>query len=164
MATTQKHETLEKILGEKTTGTVTDALQGNLLDFINLGLAVKQAHWNLAGHHFIAIHKFLDEVYEEVEEYIDQTAERVRQLDDFPNGNADVVAANKTFDKMPLGKIKDLDAVDLVVTRIELTVKAVRARLEGFEEDEVVTADLVHAHLEGLETKAWMLRSILGRD
>lgn len=164
MAKQPDHQPLDEILGAETTNTVTDALQANLLDLINLGLAVKQAHWNLAGPQFISIHKFLDEVYEEVQEYTDQTAERVRQLDAFPNGNPDVVAANKTFPLMPTGKIKDLDAVDQVLLRMELTIKALRARLESFEEDEVVSADLVHAHLNGLEMKAWMFRSIMGRD
>ncbi|RYG46505.1 DNA starvation/stationary phase protection protein [bacterium] len=164
MAATQDPNTLDQLLGKKTTGTVTDALQANLLDLIKLGLSVKQAHWNLAGPQFLTIHTFLDEVYSEVQEYTDQTAERIRQLDAFPNGNADAVAESQTIEKMPLGKIKDLDAVEHVLQRIEATVKAVRDRLETFEEDEVVSADLVHAHLLGLENRAWMLRSTLGRD
>ncbi|RYG38548.1 DNA starvation/stationary phase protection protein [bacterium] len=164
MPTTQDPKTLDQLLGKKTTGTVTDALQANLLDLIKLGLSVKQAHWNLAGPQFLTIHEFLDKVYAEVQEYTDQTAERVRQLDAFPNGNADAVAASTTIEKMPLGKIKDLNAVEEVLNRIEATVKAVRERLETFEEDEVVSADLVHAHLFGLENRAWMLRATLGRD
>ena len=155
---------LSTIIGEDVAERVAAQLQQNLVDFLGLGLAVKQAHWNLVGPHFYHLHEFLDEVYEDVQEMTDETAERMRQLQRFPNGNADAIAADTRIPAMPLGRIADMDAIRHVLDRVSAAIDATRERLETFEEDEVVTADLVHAHLEKLEMRAWMLRAILGEN
>jgi starvation-inducible DNA-binding protein len=41
---------------------------------------LKQAHWNIKGAEFIALHKLLDEIAEEIEEQVDVLAERVTAL------------------------------------------------------------------------------------
>jgi starvation-inducible DNA-binding protein len=45
---------------------------------IDLQTQCKQAHWNVKGPHFIALHKLFDEVNEAVEKYVDAIAERAR--------------------------------------------------------------------------------------
>lgn len=158
----------DKALAEMVGGAVADkvaaGLQGNLLDFLALGLSVKQAHWNLVGPHFYHLHTFLDEVYEEIADITDETAERIRQIQRFPNGNADAIAADTTVPAMPLGRIQDLDAARHVLDRTSHVVEATRDRLETFEDDEVVSADLVHSHLEKLEMRMWMLRATLSES
>src|SRR3989449_33064 len=74
-------------------------LNQRLADCIDLQTQCKQAHWNVKGPTFIALHKLFDEVNEAVEEYVDLLAERVVQLggiadfdpflllDDFRNEN-----------------------------------------------------------------------------
>jgi DNA-binding ferritin-like protein len=42
---------------------------------------------------------------------------------------------------------------------LELTIEAVRTRLKKIEDQDVVSADLIHAQLLALEKHAWMLRS-----
>lgn len=55
-------------------------LNQTLADTIDLYMETKQAHWNIKGHGFIAIHKLLDEVAEEIEGHIDVIAERITAL------------------------------------------------------------------------------------
>lgn len=44
-------------------------------DLIGLEAAVREVHWNVSGPGFIYIHKYLDEVYDSCEEYLDEVAE-----------------------------------------------------------------------------------------
>ena len=51
-------------------------LNQQLADALDLGLQAKQAHWNVKGPHFIGLHELFDKVAEELEEFIDEIAER----------------------------------------------------------------------------------------
>ena len=46
-------------------------LNARLADSIDLQTQCKQAHWNVKGPDFIALHELFDKVNEEVEEYVD---------------------------------------------------------------------------------------------
>src|SRR3989454_4321754 len=71
------HETMND-LPENVRGQVSDLLNERLADAIDLQTQAKQAHWNVKGPQFIALHKLFDEIDEAVEEYVDLLAERVR--------------------------------------------------------------------------------------
>jgi len=55
-------------------------LNERLADAIDLQTQCKQAHWNVKGPSFIALHKLFDEINAEVEDYVDLLAERIVQL------------------------------------------------------------------------------------
>ena len=59
---------------------VTGLLQERLADSIDLTLQCKQAHWNVKGPSFIALHELFDKISEEAEGYVDLLAERIVQL------------------------------------------------------------------------------------
>lgn len=67
-------------------------LNQRLADCIDLETQCKQAHWNVKGSHFIALHKLFDEIHEAVQEYVDLIAERIVQLGGVAEGTARVVA------------------------------------------------------------------------
>jgi starvation-inducible DNA-binding protein len=48
-----------------------------LADLIDLQLQTKQAHWNVKGPQFIALHLLFDEIAGELPEHVDTLAERV---------------------------------------------------------------------------------------
>ena len=54
-----------------------ETLNRCLVDFSILSLNTKQAHWNLQGPNFIAIHEMLDDFYEMLQKYVDIFAERL---------------------------------------------------------------------------------------
>jgi starvation-inducible DNA-binding protein len=62
---------------------VIELLNARLADAIDLGAQTKQAHSNVKGPNFIALHELFDKVAENVEEHIDTLAERVTALADF---------------------------------------------------------------------------------
>src|SRR5918997_4381677 len=77
-------------------------LNARLADAIDLQTQCKQAHWNVKGPQFIALHKLFDEVNEAVEDYVDLIAERVVQLGGIAEGTVGIVAKRTTLAGYPL--------------------------------------------------------------
>ena len=57
-----------------------ELLNQHLADGLDLGLQAKQAHWNVKGPHFIALHELFDKVAEALEEFADEIAARAVAL------------------------------------------------------------------------------------
>src|SRR5438874_1574668 len=95
------HETMND-LPENVRSQVSDLLNNRLAEAIDLQTQAKQAHWNVKGPQFIALHKLFDEIDEAVEEYVDLLAERVVQLGGIAEGTARVVAERSELPEYPL--------------------------------------------------------------
>src|SRR6516164_10256823 len=74
-----------------------ELLNARLADAIDLATQTKQAHWNVKGPHFIALHELFDQVNEAVEEYVDDIAERAVQLGGVAEGTARMVAQRSSL-------------------------------------------------------------------
>src|SRR5438067_13446091 len=72
-----------------------------LADCIDLQTQTKQAHWNVKGPNFIALHELFDKVNEDVEEYVDEIAERAVQLGGVAEGTARKVAKRSLLTEYP---------------------------------------------------------------
>jgi Ferritin-like domain len=59
---------------------VVELLNQQLADALDLALQAKQAHWNVKGPSFIALHELFDSVVEEIVEHADDLAERAVEL------------------------------------------------------------------------------------
>ena len=84
-------------LSETIRGKAIELLNACLADAIDLQTQTKQAHWNVKALNFIALHQLFDGINEEVEDYVDDIAERAVQLGgvaegDGPQGGGEVVA------------------------------------------------------------------------
>lgn len=80
---------------------VAELLNQRLADAIDLGTQAKQAHWNVKGPHFIALHKLFDEIHGAVEGYVDLLAERVVQVGGNAAGTARIAAARSALPEYP---------------------------------------------------------------
>ncbi len=79
-----------------------ELLNQHLADALDLGLQAKQAHWNVKGPSFIALHKLFDEAAEQLLEYADEIAERSVALGGTALGTVQVAAERSRLPDYPL--------------------------------------------------------------
>src|SRR5580692_11583607 len=89
-------------LSEATRHKTVELLNARLADCIDLQTQTKQAHWNVKGPNFIALHELFDKINDEVEEYVDEIAERAVQLGGMAEGTARMVAKRTSLAEYPL--------------------------------------------------------------
>ena len=88
-------------LPEHVRGQVVELLNQRLADAIDLAAQAKQAHWNVKGPQFIALHKLFDEIHDTVDAYVDLLAERVVQLGGIAEGTIPTVADRSELPAYP---------------------------------------------------------------
>ena len=76
-------------------------LNARLADSIDLALLTKQAHWNIKGPQFIALHEMIDGFRTEIDGHVDTMAERVVQLGGIAMGTAQAVAKESQLAAYP---------------------------------------------------------------
>ena len=89
-------------LAEKVRGGVVELLNQQLADALDLALQAKQAHWNVKGPSFIALHELFDSVVEEIVEHADNLAERAVELGGTAFGTVRTAARTSRLPEYPL--------------------------------------------------------------
>lgn len=133
-----------------------DALQGSLVDLIDLGLIAKQAHWNVVGSQFRSVHLQLDELVTDSRAFVDQVAERAAAIGVSPDGRAETVAKTASTVGFEGGWQHDGIVVAAIVKNLAAVVSALRSRIEATESADPVTQDLLIGITARLEQLHWM--------
>jgi DNA-binding ferritin-like protein len=92
-------------------------LNARLADAIDLALLTKQAHWNIKGPNFIALHEMIDGFRTELDSHVDMMAERVAQLGGTALGTTRSVAAATTCTPYPTDICKTKDHLAALIER-----------------------------------------------
>lgn len=132
-----------------------EALQGCLIDLVDLSLQAKQAHWNLYGQHFRPLHLQLDEVVEMAREHMDSVAERAVAIGVSPDGRARTVADSSRGPHLDSGPIADDKAVLMFTDILAQMISRFRERIDQTEPD-LVSQDLLLTITHDLEKQHWM--------
>ena len=144
--------------------TTIEVLSARLADATAMLLALKQAHWNVKGPNFIAIHELFDAVYERLEPHIDEMAERIMQLDGTANGTAEHVAKTSTLAPYPLDLTAEADHIKAVVERLRDLGGKVREGIDATEKaGDAGAADILTAMSLSLDKDLWFIESHLAK-
>ena len=111
---------------EKTRRNVIVILNERLSDAIDLQSQVKQAHWNVKGPNFIALHELFDKISDVVLEHIDDIAERITSLGGTAEGTVAVAAKRSKLKNYPLSITAGKDHLFYLSTQLSVFGKAVR--------------------------------------
>ncbi|MFI9154268.1 Dps family protein [Streptomyces sp. NPDC053367] len=139
--------------------TVSEALQGALVDLVDLSLVAKQIHWNVVGPRFRSVHLQLDEVVATARTHSDTVAERASALGVSPDGRAATVASGSGIGSVPGGWVRDGDAVGVLVDALGAVIGRMRERVAATGEADPVSQDIFIGITADLEKHHWMFQA-----
>ncbi len=134
-------------------------LQKNLISLIDLSLVLKQAHWNVKGKNFRAVHLQLDEILLTTREGTDEVAERMVMIGFSPDGRSETVAKETPLAKYATGFVGIDDTVQAVADALATAIGELRKSIETLDDLDLVSQDLLIATSSQLEKHLWMVQA-----
>jgi starvation-inducible DNA-binding protein len=136
-----------------------------LADEYVLYTKTRNYHWNVTGPQFNDLHRFFERQYEDLNEIVDEVAERARTL-----GAPALGTLNEFSEATRLSEHPGVypDAMTMIANLLadhEAIIRVLRTDLETCAEryHDVGTNDFLTSLMERHEKMAWMLRSFLQR-
>jgi starvation-inducible DNA-binding protein len=137
-----------------------ELLNKHLAAAIDLHGQTKQAHWNVRGPNFIAIHTLFDQVADKIEGYSDLIAERARGLGGPAEGTIQVAARLSFMLAYPLGVADEQEHVFAVSGALAAFGESVREAIAHAETSgDADTADLFTEISRGVDQQLWLVES-----
>jgi starvation-inducible DNA-binding protein len=143
---------------------VVNILNGVLADEVVLYIKTRNYHWNVVGPDFSELHKFFEAQYEQIEAFMDDTAERARALGGHALGTLVELQKRARLKETPGKYPKAAMMVAELLADHEALIMALRKDQEACQSkfSDAGTADFLTGLMEEHEKVAWMLRSYLG--
>ncbi|MDY0909584.1 DNA starvation/stationary phase protection protein [Microbacterium sp. CFBP9034] len=116
----------------------------------------KQAHWNVRGANFIAIHELLDSLVANAQAGADQAAERIVALG-LPVDARVSTVAEKTSTLVPAGFTQWEALIRAVIADMDTVISDTQAAIDGLDEFDLTSQDVAINIKETLEKDRWFL-------
>jgi starvation-inducible DNA-binding protein len=137
-------------------------LNQQLAETLDLFSQIKQAHWNVKGIHFIALHELFDKLAEEAEDYTDDLAERATTLGGVALGTTRQAAKASRLPEFPLQGVEGKAAVQALVERYAALAGSTRKAIDTATAlGDAGSADLFTGVSRGLDKSLWFLEAHL---
>ena len=135
-------------------------LNRHLAASIDLHAQVKQAHWNVRGPTFIAIHELFDKVADAVEEYSDTIAERAGALGGAAEGTIQVAVEHSFLHRYKLG----IDAAEAHIAGVTAALATFGESLRNAIDETAAfgdadTSDVFTEISRGVDQQLWLVES-----
>lgn len=135
-----------------------------LADLMVLYTKTRNYHWNVEGPDFMELHKFYEEQYSELEEAIDETAERIRTLGHYAQGRLSDFIKQTSLVEQEYTNDERTQLSNLLDDH-ETVIRNLRRLVNDFADKykDVGSSDFVTGLLRQHEKMAWMIRSYLNK-
>ena len=135
-------------------------LNQRLADAADLKSQAKQAHWNVKGMSFIALHELFDAVATAVEGHVDLIAERVTTLGGTAMGTVRIAAQNSSLSEYPHEITDGASHVDALSTALAQFGKAARKTIDDAANiGDQDTADLFTEISRDIDKNLWFVEA-----
>lgn len=139
-----------------------DLLNQTLADITDLSSQVHVAHWNVKGPEFFQLHQLFEELYNELNAFTDEVAERITALGGYAHGTIRNAAEASTLPEYPDHVTAGLDHVAALAERYAHFGGDVRRAIDQSDElDDKSTADLYTEISRVIDKRLWFLESHL---
>jgi len=141
---------------------VVELLNARLADAIDLQTQTKQAHWNVKGPTFISLHELFDKINEDVEDYVDEIAERAVQLGGVAEGTARLVAKRSSLSEYAADTVDGRGHVEALSSALAAFGKSARKAINDANDlGDLDTADLFTEISRGTDKWLWFVEAHL---
>ncbi|HKP68204.1 MAG TPA: DNA starvation/stationary phase protection protein Dps [Pyrinomonadaceae bacterium] len=135
-------------------------LNASLADASDLKSQAKQAHWNVKGMSFIALHELFDGVATAVEGHIDLIAERITTLGGTAMGTVRLAAENSRLTEYPHEITDGASHVDALSSALSDFGKIIRKNIdESGDLGDQDTADLFTEISREIDKQLWFVEA-----
>ena len=135
-------------------------LQDALAASVDLYSHAKQAHWNIRGARFSALHLLFDESADSVQPFADQFAERAAQLGAEVKGTLRNAAAGSFLKEYPLGIAHGDAHLHALASSFADFAKMIHENIDSATDaGDTTTADLFTEISRVIDLKLWFLES-----
>ncbi len=149
-------------LSDKTLDTMGQLLNTHLATSFDLYSQTKQAHWNVKGMHFIALHQLFDTLAESILEYVDMIAERATALGADAMGTARMSAQATELAEFPMNNLDGQVVLEAMIDRYSAYGNLAREAIDAASEaGDEVTTDLFTEITRGMDKHLYFLQSHL---
>jgi starvation-inducible DNA-binding protein len=139
-------------------------LNRHLAAAIDLHAQVKQAHWNVRGPAFIAIHELFDKVADVVESYSDTIAERAAALGGTAEGTIQVAVDRSFLEPYKPGVAGEREHLAAVTAALAAFGDAARMAIdEAAGVGDQDTSDVFTEVSRGIDKQLWLVEAHLHR-
>jgi starvation-inducible DNA-binding protein len=139
-----------------------EILNAQLADTFDMVSLIKQAHWNVKGAQFIALHQLYDEIAQNLLAYVDMIAERATALGGTALGTVRMAADSSRLSPYPQELVQDMAAVRFLADQMAQLAQTTRAAADQAEMlHDMGTNDLFIEIVRDLDKWLWFLEAHL---